>query len=132
MIGGQVADLTVTKNEFDLPVVDYINIHKTGKLIKACAVSGAIAADTSVEVHQRMHRFGEFLGLAFQSVDDLMDGDGYMRVLKARDLRQKVRDLIAQAKREIRPLGKRADKLQHLADFLLLRMPRKTHEAVSR
>lgn len=132
MIGGQVADLMAEKKELDLPMLDYISIHKTGQLIKVSAVSGAIAAGASKETRHRMLKYGELLGLAFQSVDDLLDGDGYLRLIKAAEVRQKVRDLIANAKREIKPLGKKAEKLQALADYLLRRMPRETHVAVDR
>ena len=132
MIGGQVADLTVSGEDLDLPMVDFISIHKTGKLIKAAAVCGAIAANADREIRHRMQRYGEYLGLAFQSVDDMLDGDGYMKVMKPREMRQKVRDLIAKAKKEIRPLGKKAGKLQILADFLLKRMPKQAYVSVDR
>ncbi len=125
MIGGQVADLTVISSNLDLPTLDYISVHKTGKLIKASAVMGALAAEASEENLERMLKYGELIGLAFQSVDDLLDGDGYLKIVKPKEMRQKIRDLVAKAKREIRPLGKKADKLQALADFLLERMPRR-------
>lgn len=132
MIGGQVADLVIGKTDLDLPMLDYISIHKTGQLIKASAVSGAIAAGASEDARRRMLKYGETLGLAFQSVDDLLDGDGYLKLIKPREVRQKVRDLIAGAKREIRPFGRKADKLLALADFLLRRMPKESHAAVDR
>ena len=127
MIGGQVADLLSVKGKTTLPELDYIHIHKTGKLIKASAVSGAIAAEASDEMRQRMLRYGERLGLAFQYVDDLLDGDGYLRLVKPGEIRQRIRDLIAQAMREIKPLGKKGQKLQDLAEFLLERIPKKVH-----
>ncbi len=132
MIGGQVADLTTPSEVRSLPMLDFISVHKTGKLIKASAVSGAVAAGASKEVVEALNQYGECLGLAFQAIDDLLDGDGYARLMKGREIRQKVRDLIARAKREIRPLGKKAERLQYLADFLLQRMPKSTHVAVDR
>ena len=132
MIGGQVADLVTEAGRLNLPLVDYISIHKTGKLIKASAVCGAVAAGAPKETLERLARYGEYVGLAFQAVDDLLDGDGYTRLIKPREVRQKVRDLIAKAKREIRPCGKKAVKLQFLADFLLNRVPRGSHVAVDR
>ena len=132
MIGGQVADLLTERKRLNLPLLDYISIHKTGKLIKASVVCGAIAAGAEKEPLAQFTKYGEWIGLAFQAVDDLLDGDGYMRLIKAREVRQKVRDLIAKAKREIRPFGRRAEKLQMLADFLLRRIPRGTHVAVDR
>ncbi|HXV28112.1 MAG TPA: polyprenyl synthetase family protein [bacterium] len=125
MIGGQAADLIAGPSGLDLPMLDYISVHKTGKLIKASAVMGALAASATPENLERMLKYGESIGLAFQSIDDLLDGDGYLRIVKPREMRQKIRDLVAKAKREIRPLGKKAEKLQALADFLLERMPRR-------
>ncbi|MBI3306307.1 MAG: polyprenyl synthetase family protein [Candidatus Omnitrophica bacterium] len=124
MIGGQVADLIESKSDVDLPMLDYISTHKTGKLIKASVVCGAIVAGASAEIHQKILRYGEYLGLAFQSVDDFLDGDGYSVVIKPRELKQKIRDLIAKAKKEVRPLGRKAEKMQALADMLLRRMPK--------
>lgn len=132
MIGGQVADITVRQGDRDLPMLDYISTHKTGKLIKASAICGAIVAEASRDMRQRMARYGECVGLAFQSVDDLLDGDGYMTLMKGRELRQKIRDLIAKAKKEVRPLGRKAEKLQVLADCLLQRIPRLSHVSVDR
>lgn len=130
MIGGQVADLTIAQQELTLPKLDFISSHKTGKLIKASVMCGSFAGRASKEALVKMHKFGECLGLAFQMVDDLLDGDGYLKILKASEVRTKVRELIAYAKREIKFFGKRADKLQMIADFLLERMPRKTYAAV--
>ncbi|MDP3919835.1 MAG: polyprenyl synthetase family protein [Candidatus Omnitrophota bacterium] len=130
MIGGQVADLASTGSDLDIPTLDFISIHKTGKLIKASAVCGAIMGGASKEVRRHIARYGESVGLAFQSVDDLIDGDGYLRILKPSEARDKVRDLIALAKREIRPLGRRAKKLMILADFILERTPSEAHVPV--
>ncbi len=132
MIGGQVADLTAGRQNPDMATLDFISIHKTGKLIKASAVAGAIAAKAADDVRQKITRYGERIGLAFQLVDDLHDGDGYMRVMKSRELREMTRDLLAQAKREVRGLGKRSEKLLLLADYLAERIPGGRHAAVDR
>lgn len=135
MIGGQVADIALFRGDegqINLPKLDYISSHKTGKLIKASVVSGAIAGGASREALKKITKYGECIGLAFQMVDDLLDGDGYMKIIKPSELRQKIRDLIAHAKREIKFFGKRAEKLQVLADFLLDRVPRQKHAAVDR
>lgn len=130
MIGGQVADLMTQKEELTPPMLYYISTHKTGKLIKAAARSGALIAGASRDKEKRLTHFGEGVGLAFQSIDDLLDGDGYLRLMKGREVRIKVRDIIAHAIREIRPLGKKAKNLQVLTEFLLKRMPRNTHVEV--
>ena len=115
-----------------LPKLDFISSHKTGKLIKACAVSGAMAAGASKAVIKRMTRYGEAVGLAFQFIDDLADGDGYLQQMNGEGARARVRDLIAHAKRAVHPFGKKAAKLHALADFLLERMPEATHASVDR
>ena len=132
MIGGQVAEMKLTEEQRTLPALDYISSHKTGKLIKAASVAGAIVAGASKEDQKRLAKFGESLGLAFQFIDDLMDGDGYLNLIKAKDIRQKVRDLIAKAKRSIHPLGQKAENLQTMADYLLRRMPEGNHVALDR
>lgn len=132
MIGGQMAELIEGPGLLSLPKLDFISSHKTGKLIKACAVSGGIAGGASTPVIKRMNQYGEAIGLAFQFIDDLVDGNGYMRQMNSDEARTRVRDLIAYAKRAIHPFGKKAAKLHALADFLLERMPQDTHAAVDR
>lgn len=127
MIGGQAADIEAVTRTPDIAMLDFINIHKTGKLIKASAVAGAISAGASEAEIQRVQCYGEYLGLAFQCVDDLLDDDGYLRHMSARELEQNTRLLISKAKEEARSLGKSSDKLIFLADFLEKRMPNKTH-----
>lgn len=125
MIGGQVEDLD-SGDDLNLPTLDHINAQKTGKLIRASAMCGAIMAGADKTMRHSILRFGEFIGLAFQSVDDMQDGDGYMRFMKPKQLREQVRDLIAKAKIEIKPLGSKNRKLLQLADFLLETMPKET------
>ena len=72
------------------------------------------------------------MGLAFQSVDDLQDGDGYSGVVESKEIVQKVRDLIAKAKKEIKSLGSKTSKLYALADYLISNIPRGKHVSVDR
>ncbi len=46
---------------------------KTASLISACAKSGAVSVSEDEALVERMNRFGETLGLAFQIRDDLFD-----------------------------------------------------------
>jgi len=46
---------------------------KTASLISACTKSGAVSVTEDETLVERMHRFGETLGLAFQIRDDLFD-----------------------------------------------------------
>jgi heptaprenyl diphosphate synthase len=49
---------------------------KTGQLIKACCIMGAMAAGLSEEQVAALGKYGEFFGLAFQLRDDLLDFEG--------------------------------------------------------
>lgn len=131
MIGGQVADLRTQPKDLDLATLDFINVHKTGKLIRVSAVAGAIAAEADAETAEKIYKFGELIGLAFQGIDDLLDGDGYLKVSKSSEVRDHVRDLIANAKRELRAIENNTDSLMQLADMLLERMPQEKTNNVS-
>ncbi|MBK7213960.1 MAG: polyprenyl synthetase family protein [Bacteroidales bacterium] len=46
---------------------------KTASLIASCCASGAKSVNASEEMIQKMHQFGEYVGIAFQIKDDLFD-----------------------------------------------------------
>jgi len=122
MIGGQVADILLQKQECDEAMLDYISIHKTGCLIRAAAVIGALGAGAKPTEVARVRKYGECLGLAFQVADDMNDRDGYLKLLSLSEAEERVRDLIAHAKRNIKFLGKKSEALIFIADNLVSRM----------
>jgi len=127
MIGGQVVDIQFSSNgsrpALDFSALDYINRHKTGRLIRVSAVMGAIVGTRSTSKLKHMQRYGEALGLAFQVVDDIMDGDGYLRLMNFNEAQQKAEELISKAEREALTFGARGKQLIELANFLLTRIP---------
>jgi octaprenyl-diphosphate synthase len=46
---------------------------KTASLISTCCESGAISVNATVEQREKMRKFGELIGLAFQIKDDIFD-----------------------------------------------------------
>src|SRR5438552_9645717 len=46
---------------------------KTASLIASCCACGAASVHASDEIIEKMHRFGEYIGIAFQIKDDLFD-----------------------------------------------------------
>lgn len=46
---------------------------KTATLIAACCKAGALSVGVDEEIANKMHRFGELIGIAFQIKDDLFD-----------------------------------------------------------
>lgn len=57
----------------DEPVYFEIIRQKTASLIAACCQAGAASAGADAEMQERMRRFGEDVGMAFQIKDDLID-----------------------------------------------------------
>ena len=72
MIGGQYLDITGAD-------VDLEELHrlKTGRLFAAAVGLGLWAAAVPAGEQAPWRAFGEELGLLFQVVDDILDGDGY-------------------------------------------------------
>lgn len=73
MIGGQVVDILTTNKEISIEELNYIHEKKTGALIKASIMTGAILAEASEKDIAVLGEFGEKLGLAFQIKDDILD-----------------------------------------------------------
>ncbi len=101
MIGGQVLDIQANTGSITLDQLNDINARKTGELFKASCLAGAISAHASEEEELRILRFGEYLGFAFQVVDDIIDGDGYLRFMNKEEALEKARILTEKAKNEL-------------------------------
>jgi geranylgeranyl diphosphate synthase type II len=57
-------------------VVEFIHTHKTGALIEASVVSGAIVGGADISQLKAVTSFGRNIGLAFQISDDILDIEG--------------------------------------------------------
>ena len=73
MVGGQVLDILSEERECSEEEVLAIQSRKTGALINAACVLGAIAGDASEEQLDAAATFAGALGLAFQIRDDMLD-----------------------------------------------------------
>ncbi len=140
MVGGQVADLEAESKKATPETLEYIHRSKTAALIRASVVSGAIAGGAAAEDVERLRRFGEHIGWAFQVVDDILDVEESSAALgktAGKDQAQNkatypalfglershafANELAAKALAEIEPYGARAANLRALAEFLVLR-----------
>jgi len=81
MVGGQVADIIGEDKQLTLEQLEYIHIHKTGKLLNCSVVSGAILADADEKTIEKLSDFALHLGLAFQIRDDILDLEGTEAVI---------------------------------------------------
>ena len=74
LVGGQVLDLeSEGKLDITAETLSFIHSHKTGALLEASVVSGAIVANASDEDITRLSQYAQNIGLAFQIIDDILD-----------------------------------------------------------
>ncbi len=75
MCGGQALDIEATGLGGDIAIADLKRLHslKTGALLRTAVRFGAIAANADADARERLDRYAEALGLAFQIRDDLLD-----------------------------------------------------------
>lgn len=141
LVGGQVLDLeSEGKSDISVETLQFIHTHKTGALLEACVVCGGILAGASAEDVQRLSRYSQNIGLAFQIVDDILDITATQEQLgktagkdqKAKKVtypslwgleesRSKAQQLIEQACAELEPFGENAQPLKAIAHFITSR-----------
>ncbi|MDE6254151.1 MAG: polyprenyl synthetase family protein [Lachnospiraceae bacterium] len=73
MIGGQTVDIISEGKQLDKDTLDYINELKTGALIEASMMAGAILAGADEEEVFTVERAASKIGQAFQIQDDVLD-----------------------------------------------------------
>jgi geranylgeranyl diphosphate synthase, type II len=141
LVGGQVVDLqSEGKSDVTVETLTYIHNHKTGALLKACVVCGAILAGATPDEIDKLSLYAQNIGLAFQIIDDILDITATQAELgktAGKDLQaQKVtypslwgleasktqaEELIAAAKAELDSFGTAAVPLLALADYITSR-----------
>jgi heptaprenyl diphosphate synthase len=97
LVHGQIRESVGPEPGAD-PVEHYLRVvaDKTGSLIGTCARFGAMLADADEPTVERLARFGERIGVAFQLADDLLDvasDAGQSGKTPGTDLREGVRTL---------------------------------------
>ncbi|MBS1819955.1 MAG: polyprenyl synthetase family protein [Acidobacteria bacterium] len=82
MVGGQAVDLQAAGQvpghalTLDAEQLRAMHLQKTGALIRASAVAGAIMAGATPAQLRAIEQWGSEVGLAFQIVDDILDVEG--------------------------------------------------------
>jgi geranylgeranyl diphosphate synthase type II len=73
MVGGQTADVEYTGKELDEETLLFIHKTKTGALLQASMVCGAMLAGAQEKEIQKISEIALLVGLAFQVQDDILD-----------------------------------------------------------
>lgn len=85
MVGGQVMDLAINNQNGADYDFDKMHSLKTAALFVASVHLGALASGRAGEdVIDALRQYGENIGLAFQCVDDALDGENFARSTKSR------------------------------------------------
>ena len=96
MIGGQQLDLEGGA------ALDRLHSLKTGALFSASVMCALWAAEVPLAEHAPWREFAQELGLLFQIVDDLLDGDGYVLEVGAEGARHLADEAAERARGEAR------------------------------
>lgn len=141
MVGGQVVDMeSEGRHDIDLATVQYIHTHKTGALIKASVVAGALLGGAAGHQLAAITRFGEAAGLAFQIADDILDIEGtteeigkdagsdeargkatYPAVMGLAAAKAEAQSMMDEALRALGIFGAEADPLREIARYIVQR-----------
>ncbi|MGH2415588.1 MAG: polyprenyl synthetase family protein, partial [Microcystaceae cyanobacterium] len=141
LVGGQVLDLeSEGKSDISVETLTFIHTHKTGALLETSVVSGAILAGAAEEELQRLSRYAQNIGLAFQIVDDILDITATLEELgktAGKDLQAQkatypslwgveqskvqAKQLVDAAIAELIPYGEKAEPLRAIANYITTR-----------
>ena len=141
MVGGQAIDLAAVGQELSLAELENMHIHKTGALIRASVLLGALSQPTvEPAMLERLDHYAKCIGLAFQIRDDILDviGDAatlgkttgvdralnkptYPALLGLDGAREHARMLHEDALASVQPLGPQAEPLRWIASYIVER-----------
>jgi geranylgeranyl diphosphate synthase, type II len=141
MAGGQAIDLASEGKELNITELENMHIHKTGALIRASVLMGAMAqGQANPERLHRLDHFAKCIGLAFQIQDDILDVESdtitlgktqgadearnkptYPAIIGMEASKEEVRNLYDEALASLAEMGEEADLLRAVADFIVNR-----------
>jgi geranylgeranyl pyrophosphate synthase len=134
MIGGQSTELELVKGKVTPAALEGLDRLKTGALITTAARVGAIIGEAARKDLDRVTRYAQSLGLAFQITDDILDARevsddkpnhtniaNYLSVAGPARTGERVKNLLAECLREMQSYGSRAEPLREIARYVALR-----------
>jgi geranylgeranyl diphosphate synthase type II len=116
MIGGQQLDLEGGAE------LAHLHSLKTGALFNASIMCALWAGEVPPDDHPPWRAFAGELGLLFQVVDDILDGDGYVREVGVDGSRQLADDAAGRAQARLSEIEADTSVLSEIVDGLAARM----------
>lgn len=141
MVGGQMLDLHAENQTLSLSQLTQIHEAKTGALITASVLTGALASyRSSFEEETALKNFGRAIGLAFQIQDDILDATGdvaemgkfpqqdqqkkkstFVTQLGLEEAKIHVKKFYTEAIESLACFGERANRLRDLSTYIIHR-----------
>jgi len=141
MVGGQAIDLASVGIKIDQQALERMHRHKTGALIEASVVLGAMASGKASAIQlNALQQYAQAIGLAFQVQDDILDVESdtatlgktqgkdeandkptYPALLGLEAAKAYALELRDQALAALRDFDERAEPLRQLAEFIVAR-----------
>ena len=140
LVGGQIVDLASEGTVVDEKTLTYIHMHKTAALLEISVTSGAMLASADSTVIERLSRYAQRIGLAFQIVDDVLDITStpetlgksvgkdvaaqkatYPSLWGLEESQRRAEQLVAEAIAELDPFGQSAQPLIAIAQYITAR-----------
>jgi geranylgeranyl diphosphate synthase, type II len=131
MINGQSKELELVKHKVTTATLENLDRLKTGALITTAARVGAMIGKAPRRDLDRITRYAQALGLAFQITDDILDAhevsdynnnhkgiSNYLSVAGRAKATRRVEALLAECWGAIEPYGKAAEPLRELAQYV--------------
>jgi len=115
MIAGQQLDLEGGA------ALDHLHALKTGALFRAAVMCALWAAEIPVDEHPPWRAFASDVGLLFQIVDDLLDGDGYVASVGEGGARELADEAAERARRQLGALDADTAVLEEIVNGLAVR-----------
>lgn len=81
MIAGEYIDTEYEGKQITDEYLEYIHKNKTGALLKLCVRMGAILANANEKDLEKLTKYAEKIGLAFQIKDDILSEEGNEEIL---------------------------------------------------
>lgn len=141
MVGGQAIDLAATGRQLNIAELEDMHIHKTGALIRASVVLGALCgSELDGEQVDHLDHYAKCIGLAFQIRDDILDIEGetetlgkhtgmdlhrekstYPSLIGLDAARQRALELHEEALESLSGFGEEADPLRWISAYIIER-----------
>lgn len=141
MAGGQALDLDAVGKSLTISDLELVHRHKTGDLITASVLLGYLSSGQSdLFVREKLEKYSNCVGLAFQVQDDILDVEGtteelgkpqgsdqelekptYPNILGMHEAKKTARRLRDDAIQSLSEMSEDTNILQEIADFIIFR-----------